>query len=167
MEKILDVAQFVYSEFLKLTSETIDEMKLHKLLYFAQRESLAITNKPLFEEEMQGWIHGPVSPLVRGYFLQEVGIYHDTKPIQIESERILKNVIAEYGHVSSWKLRELSHQEISWIRSREGLKPHERGNKPLKIDDIREDAKKVRPFDSTWGMYYDEFPDSENEGEWF
>ena len=35
MEKIIDVAQYVYKYYLKETDEKIDEMKLHKLLYFA------------------------------------------------------------------------------------------------------------------------------------
>ena len=33
MEKIIDVAQYVYKYYLKETDEKIDEMKLHKLLY--------------------------------------------------------------------------------------------------------------------------------------
>ena len=31
----------------------------------------------------------------------------------------------------------------------------------LKIEDIRKDAQKVRPYDSIWDMYYDEFDDME------
>ena len=53
MERVLDVAQYIMDEYKKMTGETIDEMKLHKLLYFSQRECLALTNKPLFEEIMQ------------------------------------------------------------------------------------------------------------------
>lgn len=33
----------------------------------------------------------------------------------------------------------------------------------LKLDDIREDAKMVRPYDHVWDMYYDEFDDYEPE----
>ena len=55
MERILDVAQYIYDEYKRQSGEVIDEMKLHKLLYFAQRESLAITNEPLFEGDFEGW----------------------------------------------------------------------------------------------------------------
>ena len=45
MEKIINVAQYVFTEYKRITGEVIDEMKLHKLLYFAQskkaRQSLA------------------------------------------------------------------------------------------------------------------------------
>ena len=36
-----------------MTGEYIDEMKLQKLLYFSQRESLAILNKPMFSENLK------------------------------------------------------------------------------------------------------------------
>ena len=42
MERVLDVAQYIMDEYKKMTGETIDEMKLHKLLYFSQRECLAL-----------------------------------------------------------------------------------------------------------------------------
>ena len=51
MEKIIDVAQYVYKYYLKETDEKIDEMKLHKLLYFVQRESYALLGKPMFNED--------------------------------------------------------------------------------------------------------------------
>lgn len=50
MEKIVDVAQYVYKYYLKETDEKIDEMKLHKLLYFVQRESYALLGKPMFNQ---------------------------------------------------------------------------------------------------------------------
>ena len=55
MDKIINVAQYVFQEYKRVTGEVIDEMKLHKLLYFAQRESFAITDAPLFEGEFEGW----------------------------------------------------------------------------------------------------------------
>jgi len=38
----VNVAKYVFEHYKRITGEIIDEMKLHKLLYFAQRESLAI-----------------------------------------------------------------------------------------------------------------------------
>ena len=44
MERIVDVAQYIYDEYKRQTGESIDEMKLHKLIYFVKRESIAIPN---------------------------------------------------------------------------------------------------------------------------
>lgn len=163
MDRIIDVANYIiekYGELTKGTEEILDEMKLHKLLYFTQRESLAITNEPAFEGDFEGWKYGPVSKEVRSYYYNGE-IKCETKEISDETMYIVNNVILEYGSLSSWKLSELSHREKSWRNSRIGLAPDENGNRLLKLEDIREDAKKVRPYDHIWDMYYDEFDDYE------
>ncbi len=76
-----------------------------------------------------------------------------------ECKYIVNNVILEYGALASWKLSELSHKEISWKNARTGLREGENGNRKLKLEDIRIDAQKVRPYDHVWDMYYDEFED--------
>ena len=40
MEKILNVAEYIFREYYRVTGKLIDEMKLQKLLYFSQRETL-------------------------------------------------------------------------------------------------------------------------------
>ncbi|MCM1284192.1 MAG: DUF4065 domain-containing protein [Muribaculaceae bacterium] len=160
MEKIVDVAQYIYTEYKRITGEIIDEMKLHKLLYFAQREALAIMNVPLFEEEFEGWKYGPVCKELRGSITVD-GILDSSGNISEESKYIVNNVIQQYGSLASWKLSELSHKEISWRNARIGLESEEIGRTKLKLEDIREDAKKIRPYDYIWDMYYDEFEDAE------
>ena len=65
MDKIIDVAAYIVAKYKEMTHETLDEMKLHKLLYFTQRESFAILGKPAFEGDFEGWKYGPVSREVR------------------------------------------------------------------------------------------------------
>lgn len=161
MERIIDVAQYIYDEYKQLSGEVIDEMKLHKLLYLSQRESLAITNEPLFPEAFEGWKYGPVSKEVRALYTEDGMYYEDRRPLSAEATYIVKNVILQYGGLASWKLSEISHKEISWRNARKDLAPGENGNRPLSIDDIRKDAEKVRPYDALYDMYYDEFEDAE------
>lgn len=161
MERILDVAQYIYDEYKRQSGESIDEMKLHKLLYFAQRESLAITNEPLFGENLEGWKYGPVSREVRAHYTDDGFFYKDKKELSAEGAYITKNVILQYGTLASWKLSQLSHNELSWKNSRKGLVKDENGAVLIMIDDIRKDAKKIRPYDAVYDMYYDEFEDAE------
>ena len=49
MEKLMDVASYVYNRYQETNGKRIDEMKLHKMLYFAQRESYIQRDEPLFE----------------------------------------------------------------------------------------------------------------------
>lgn len=156
MEKIIDVAQYIFEEYKRQTSEVIDEMKLHKLLYFAQRESLAITNEPLFEGDFEGWKYGPVCKEIRKSITPD-GVLDSFGEVSEECKYIINNIIQEYGSLASWKLSEISHKEYSWKNSRTGFKEGENGNRKIKLEDIRLDAQKVRPYDHVWDMYYDEF----------
>lgn len=161
MEEILNVANFIFEEYKKISGVAIDEMKLHKLLYFAQRETIAILNEPLFEESMQAWDYGPVSVDVRMAYTKKGIVGDNFRPISSQHAYIVKDIILQYGSLASWKLSEMSHQEISWLNARKT------GSKkaPMSLEDIREDAKSVRPYDSLYDMYYDEFDDLEEQND--
>lgn len=161
MEKIIDVAQYIYTEYKKISGKAIDEMKLHKLLYLVQREALAVTGQPLFPESFEGWKYGPVCREVRNCYTEDGMFREDIQDIALESAYIVNNIILQYGALESWKLSELSHRELSWRNSRRGIPEGQNGSRELSIDDIRKDSEKVRPYDSVWDMYYDEFEDEE------
>ncbi|MCD8214432.1 MAG: DUF4065 domain-containing protein [Clostridiales bacterium] len=163
MDRIFDVAEYIFKKYKSVSKENIDGMKLYKLLYFAQRECLAITGSPMFEEKLLGWKYGPVSADVRHNLTSDGVTGEDVEKVSDASKYILNNVILEYGALSSWKLSELSHKEISWKNARTGLNESDIGTKPLLLDDIRKDSEKVRPYDHIWDMYYDEFEDSDEE----
>ena len=163
MESVYAVAQYIFEEYRKASGQTIDEMKLHKLLYFTQRESIAILGIPMFDEVFEGWKYGPVCKVIRSSYTQD-GINAKFINISYDNAYIVNNVISEYGAIESWKLSEMSHKELSWMNSRRGLIEGEIGGVPLNIDDIKLDAKKVRPYDHVWDMYYDEFENAEAMG---
>lgn len=161
MEKALNVARYICEEYQKISGELIDEMKLHKLLYLSQRESIAITGEPLFNDVFEGWRFGPVCVAVRNYFCQGEITEMATESITSSGAYLVKNIILQYGELASWRLSQISHAEISWRNARRGLEPNENGHVPLRLSDIEIDAQKVRPYDSLWDMYLDEFEDYE------
>lgn len=120
MAKAVDVASYITNHYKELTGEKLDEMKLHKLLYFTQRESFAITGERAFDGDFEGWKYGPVIREVRNDFVNGE-IIVDTQDIPDSIKYIVNNVILEYGALASWKLSQLSHREISWLNSRKGL----------------------------------------------
>jgi len=166
MDKVLDVAGYIVRRYREISGEDLKEMKLHKLLYFTQREAFAVTGEPAFEGTFEGWKHGPVCPEIRvAYYRGEMVV--PFQEISAKVQYIANNVILGYGAMAVWKLDEMVQQENSWRNAREGLSPAENGHSPLLLEDIREDAKNVRPYDYVWEMYYDElqeqFPqDGEN-----
>ena len=162
MERVVDLAQYIFDRYKSISGGAApDEMKLHKLLYFTQREALAITDNPLFPETFYGWKYGPVCREIRLCYTPDGMADDNIRPVSHESAYIANNIVEQYGGYESWKLSELSHKEISWRNARKGLEPGQNGNKPLSLEDIRKDAEKVRPYDSLYDMYYDEFEDAE------
>lgn len=164
MDRVIDVAAYLTKRYKEITHENLDEMKLHKLLYFTQRESFAVLGRPAFEGDLEGWQYGPVSREVRNHYRNGL-IVADTQPISDDIEYVVNNVILEYGALASWKLSELSHQESSWQNARKGIGEDERGTKVLALTDIQKDAEKVRPYDHIWDMYYDEFDAATDDGD--
>lgn len=121
MEKITDVAQFFFDEYRNMSGEIIDEMKLHKLLYFTQRESIAITGQPMFADKFEGWKYGPVNREIKSCYTADGLCYQNHEKISSESAYIAKSILLQCGEYASWKLSKLSHDEISWKNARRGI----------------------------------------------
>lgn len=65
MQSVAKIASYVSDRYQKTYGQRIDEMKLHKLLYYIQRECIAQTDEPLFDATFHAWLYGPVLPEIR------------------------------------------------------------------------------------------------------
>lgn len=140
MEKTLDVAKTLYNMYYNMTGEVMDEMRMHKLMYFSQREALMNNNEPLFDGDFYGWKYGPVLKEVRSAYHNNEFSIAPVCCVDNDTKKILKAVINRYSAMSSWKLSSLSHGEFSWKKARQGLKYDDNGDVKLLIDAIRVDA---------------------------
>ena len=68
MEKIVDIAKYLSKKYFSEKGELIDEMKLHKITFFIQKESFSRYGEPMFEEDFEGWKLGPVCRAIRKDF---------------------------------------------------------------------------------------------------
>lgn len=142
MEKTLCVAKALYDMYYEQNGVCMDEMKMHKLMYFSQRESLMYNNEPLFDGTFYGWKYGPVLKEVRSEYRFETYFSAVTEGVGEAAQSLLKNVLNRYGSLSSWKLSSLSHEEFSWKKARTGLEAGDDGNVALSLDAMRVDATK-------------------------
>lgn len=142
MENTMCVAKALYNMYYERTGTHMDEMKMHKLMYFSQRESLMYNGSPLFDGTFYGWKYGPVLKEVRTefHFPNPFSAVSDT--VTKETRGLLKNVLGRYGSLSSWKLSNLSHEEFSWKKARQGLDASNDGNVELSLDAMKVDATK-------------------------
>lgn len=123
MFKVEDIASWFLNENRKQInfedSEYITNLKLQKLLYYAQGYYLAKTNTPLFKEEFLAWDHGPVIRKIYDKYKinGSKGIEYDEDfivDIDEQTESILQYVYNEYGKYTAWKLRDMTHEETPW-----------------------------------------------------
>lgn len=121
--------------FIYIANETgsyISNLKLQKLVYYAQAWHLAVYNAPLFDEDFEAWVHGPVIPALY-YEYKQFG----WKPILKEVERpsfsqelqeLLDEVTDEYFACDAFELEQMTHQEDPWIEARKSLPKDEASN---------------------------------------
>ncbi|MER2040792.1 MAG: type II toxin-antitoxin system antitoxin SocA domain-containing protein [Desemzia incerta] len=120
----------------------LKEMKLHKLLYFAQKTHYLEFGEWLFEDEFEGWVHGPVNKEIRSHY-PEV-LEEECSDLTLDEEYSLREVIFTYGTMTTGALRNLSHEDLAYENSRRGLSPTEIGTRVIKKEDIIEDIAKLQ-----------------------
>ena len=105
--------------------EGISDLKLQKLLYYAQGICLSMTGKILFPNKIYAWEHGPVikevyeiyknfgSNYIKGINNEE----NDKIVSKIESNKevskILNIVYDNFAIYTAWQLRNMTHEEGS------------------------------------------------------
>ncbi len=127
-----DIADY----FIALSNETgslITNLKLQKLVYYCQAWHIAMFETPIFEEEFEAWIHGPVLPEL---FYQYKGSYYrpierddlDGQSLEILRKKFgktlsehIENVVEEYFGMESYALEQTTHAEEPWLNARKGL----------------------------------------------
>ena len=103
-------------------TEGISNLKLQKLLYYAQGYFVALYNKNLFNEEIEAWMHGPVVPeIYREYKSHGKKSIPPPENVDInafttEEQEIIDDVYMVYGQFSAWALRNMTHREEPWIK---------------------------------------------------
>lgn len=115
-----DVAKYLLSQQSEESGDLISNLKLQKLVYYAQGCYLGLYGVPLFPEPIEAWVHGPVIPvLYRAYKQYGAGAIpapdgFDTSCFDLQQRELLDEVYAVFGQFSAWKLREMTHEEPTW-----------------------------------------------------
>lgn len=112
-----------------------EPLKVQKLLYLAQGYSFAFYDRPLFHNEIEGWVHGPVVPnvykLYSEYKYNPIAISYENIVLDKEAENVLLYVLKKNSKYDAKYLEEITNNPEPWINSREGLDPDERSDKTI------------------------------------
>lgn len=126
------------------TKENITNLKLQKLLYYAQGEYVAhneeSNDEMLFNDRIEAWKHGPVVPEVyrrfSNYIFNEISKTEINKAniIKVKEEELdvfLNGVWSIYGSYNGKQLERMSHMESPWQRTRGELPAYVSSNKEI------------------------------------
>lgn len=111
-------ARAVANYLVYIMSDAFDDltnMKINKLLYFAQGYYLKQYSAPLFTDAIEAWEHGPVVPKVyatyKKYGDKPVTEYdiNSVTMIRPEAEEILFGIARKYGRYTASALRNMTH----------------------------------------------------------
>lgn len=125
-----DIANYFLDK-AKKTAIAVTNLKLQKLVYYAQAWHLAIHNEPLMEGiEFEAWIHGPVIHELwnkyRNYSYEPIN--EEVTPPQLEArtDQFLEEVVEVYLDKDAYTMELMSHREDPWILARNGYADNER-----------------------------------------
>lgn len=142
MSDTLAVAKYLNELNVQKHACSMDEMKMHKMMYFSQRESLMINDNPLFGDLFEAWKFGPVLKSVRNEYRRSKLFEFVSGKLTDDEKELVSSVFERYDSFDAWDLSSLSHEEFSWKQAREGLAPNENGTKKLSLQAMRVDAKR-------------------------
>lgn len=107
--------------------EVLTNLKLQKLLYYAQAWHLVRKKQQLFKEDFQAWVHGPVLPsqYMRFKIFEWRPILEDiTRPrLSHDLNCYLKEIVDVFGCETATNLELMTHNERPWKETRRGLAP--------------------------------------------
>lgn len=98
-------------------------LKLQKLLYYAQGYHLAVAKRPLFDNEIEAWDHGPVVNSVYFEYCDygrnaiNAAVQHGVdEDLPADSAQVIDFIMEKYARQDAWILRNQTHRESPWIR---------------------------------------------------
>ena len=121
--------------------DLISNLKLQKLLYYAQGWHLALYNRPLFTDPMEAWVHGPVQPDVYKAF-KAFGtgpIIHDPGALTVSKHvaNHIADVMEAYGSIPAFELERHTHREKPWQLARNNAAPDEPSHGVISLSDLK------------------------------
>jgi uncharacterized phage-associated protein len=107
--------------------DPISNLKLQKLLYYAQAWHLALYDRALFGERIEAWVHGPAVPPVYGIFKgwawQPISDASGVPAFSGPIKKHLDQVMRQYGPKNAYELELLTHSERPWRDARGDIPP--------------------------------------------
>lgn len=103
------------------SGELVSNLKLQKLLYYTQGYHMAVHGKPMFNDKIYAWKHGPVVKTVYNHYSKYANqaLPKEKKPsgLSEDNQKFLDEIYRTFGRYSAWTLRDKTHNETPWLKN--------------------------------------------------
>lgn len=112
MATVFDVAKYILHK-----QGEMSTLKLQKLCFYSQAWAIAWTEKPLFDEDFEAWVNGPVCRKLfdahKGYYYIGESFLQDSNEASLTGDEkdTIDTVLRFYGDMDPYALREQTHSE--------------------------------------------------------
>ena len=147
-EKMLRVIAYIFE-----CLEEVTPLMLQKLLYFIQGISYVRLGQPMFSEDCQAWVHGPVYPEVYDLFRDfkynpiedaRFALFDGSANLLTDEEKeVIELVVNTFGLYGGKTLERITHNETPWKEARRGYSDSIPSNAELSKDRIKEYFEKI------------------------
>ena len=145
-----EVASYIIS-FAHDHGSSVTNLKLQKLLYYAQGWHLAFYNGPLFNDRIEAWVYGPVVPSVyhkyQKYSYKEINEDVEYPQFDTPDNNYLKDFLDEFlGEfivLDAFEMERMTHKEPPWLQARGDLPPDAISTDEISIDVMDEYFKQL------------------------
>ena len=132
---VFDVADFTLATGAEQDGgDPITHLKLQKLLYYFQGFHLAALGPPLFSDSIEAWELGPVVRCIwdkyKAYGSSAIAAPATLNLSAFRGEQIslMGEVYRVYGGFTAWRLSQMTHKEMPWVKARENHRPIDHGD---------------------------------------
>lgn len=115
--KAIDIAKNIIKEYFN-QDKRITNLKLQKILYFAQGNSYMLYGEPMFCDDICAWKYGPVVEEVyneyswrRSFSILEP---RNVSTLDKRAMDIIKSLVEDTKDMNAWDLVDITHSEGPW-----------------------------------------------------
>ena len=129
-DKLLHTISYIYER-----AGEVTPLALQKMLYYIQGIYMTIFDTPLYPEDCEAWVHGPVYEVVYNMFKNFkynpiddscfVMIKDRYRELNVQEKYVIDMVIDSFGLYSGKTLEMITHKEKPWLDARGNYFPNE------------------------------------------
>ncbi len=138
---------YLISKHIIAKMEDITPLALQKILYYIQGFSTYFFDKPIFNDNAEAWVHGPVYREIYDRFSyyrynpiskNEFESYNEIDSLNEKELKLIDSVINNFGVYSGKILEKMTHTTIPWEEGRKELSEEEYSSNIIDTDTMKD-----------------------------